>query len=63
MDLASYLAGRNDTLNALIHACDRTLEQAKEMGLAEDKAYVTYKDLKESLESLVEGTSNDKELS
>ena len=37
----------------MIHSCDLALAQAKVLGLEEDDAVISYKDLKETFESLI----------
>ena len=53
MKTADYLNGVRDTLESLIHSCDMALVKAKVLGLEEDEAVISYKDLKETFESLI----------
>lgn len=53
MKTADYLNGVRDTLESLIHSCDMAWVRAKELGLTEDEAVISYKDLKETFESLI----------
>lgn len=53
MRTADYLNGVRDTLESLIHSCDMALVKAKVLGLKEDDAVISYKDLKETFESLI----------
>ena len=53
MRTADYLNGVRDTLESLIHSCDVALVKAKVLGLKEDEAVISYKDLKETFESLI----------
>ena len=57
MKTADYLNGVRDTLESLIHSCDTALAQAEVLGLKEDDAVISYKDLKETFESLIKETS------
>ena len=56
MRTADYLNGVRDTLESLIHCCDMALVKAKVLGLEEDEAVISYKDLKETFESLIKET-------
>ena len=56
MKTADYLNGVRDTLESLIHSCDMALVKAKVLGLEEDDAVISYKDLKETFESLIKET-------
>ena len=56
MRTVDYLNGVRDTLESLIYSCDLALTQAKVLGLKEDDAVISYKDLKETFESLLKST-------
>ena len=56
MRTADYLNGVRDTLESLIYSCDMALAKAKVLGLNEDDAVISYKDLKETFESLIKET-------
>ena len=56
MKTVDYLNGVRDTLESLIHSCDVALVKAKVLGLEEDEAVISYKDLKETFESLIKET-------
>lgn len=62
MKTADYLNGVRDTLESLIYSCDLALVKAKVLGLKEDEAVISYKDLKETFESLIKeiGGGHDK---
>ena len=62
MRTADYLNGVRDTLESLIHSCDLALAKAEVLGLKEDDAVISYKDLKEIFESLIKeiGRGHDK---
>ena len=62
MKTADYLNGVRDTLESLIHSCDLALAKAEVLGLEEDEAVISYKDLKETFESLIKeiGGGSDK---
>ena len=53
MRTVDYLNGVRDTLESLIHSCDMALAKAEVLGLEEDDAVISYKDLKETFESLI----------
>lgn len=53
MRTVDYLNGVRDTLESLIHSCDLALAKAEVLGLEEDDAVISYKDLKETFESLI----------
>lgn len=57
MRTVDYLNGVRDTLESLINSCDMALAQAEVLGLKEDEAVISYKDLKETFESLIKETS------
>ena len=67
MKTAYYLSGVRNTLESLILSCDIALVKAKALGLKEDEAVISYKDLKETFEYLLkkqtEDLTNDQEVS
>ena len=56
MRTVDYLNGVRDTLESLIHSCDLALAQAEVLDLKEDDAVISYKDLKETFESMLKLT-------